>query len=153
MRTVIIVCGERDWKHPSVISDVLDAELREHAHRWVLKHGHTGSTILSNFVLRHGAHDAGADALADAWGTAHRVTVERYPAQWRDENGYHPEAGPIRNRAMAKAEPRADRCLAFWSGKLRTKAGKKLYSGTFDMIQSALSEGIECRVIPPPRST
>ena len=57
-------------------------------------------------------------------------------------------AGPRRNRAMAQKDPRADLCLAFWSGKF-TKRGGREVSGTFNMITEALAAGIPVTIHPP----
>lgn len=155
MKTILIVCGEREWKDKEHIYEVLDGELYQHELAWFLEHGVTGhasqetvKAARADFILRHGICE-GADWIANDWGLERGVTIERFPAKWNDHTGYHPEAGPIRNKEMARAEPRAQLCLAFWSGKLRVKAGKKLYSGTFDMIQAALGEGIRVRIEPP----
>ncbi len=166
MKTIRIVCGERDWKDKETIWSVLDEELAAHEAAWYaacdataamqLAHGITlpqiaradRGAMLADFILRHGIAE-GADGISNAWALERGVTVERFRAEWRDASGYHAEAGPIRNRKMAKAEPRAQQCLAFWSGKMRTKAGKHEYSGTLDMIKAALGEGILVRVTPP----
>ncbi len=153
MKTIIIVCGERDWKDKATIWRVLDAALD--VHRYDYKHpdgtlppDEHERQCCADFILRHGICE-GADIVANEWGLARGVTVERFRAEWRDHTGYHPEAGPIRNRAMAKAEPRAKECLAFWSGKMRIRNGKHEYSGTLDMMKAALGEGIPVRITPP----
>jgi len=155
MKTIIIVCGERDWKDRETIYRVLDEKLYEHERLWILSHGGTGrqpaemqAPMLADFILRHGICE-GADWIANEWGLERGVTVERFRAEWRDASGYHPEAGPVRNRQMAKTEPRTEKCLAFWSGKMRIRSGKREYSGTLDMMQAALGEGIPVSITPP----
>ncbi len=153
MKTILIVCGERDWKDRETIFRVLDTELAEHALHWkhpdgTLDPDERRRQMLADFILRHGICE-GADIIANDWALERGVTVERFRAEWRDANGYNPAAGPIRNRTMAKTEPRAQACLAFWSGKMRIKHGKPEYSGTLDMIKAALTEGIPVRVTPP----
>lgn len=153
MKTIIIVCGERDWTDKETIYTVLDEELSEHGVVWFLEHGSMNDPEMvkamhADFILRHGICE-GADIIANAWGLERGVTIERFRADWRPPSGYNPAAGPIRNREMAAAEPKAQECLAFWSGKMRIKSGKPEYSGTLDMIKAALSAGIPVRITPP----
>lgn len=149
MSYIIIVTGERDWKDRETVYRVLDEELQD----WMV-HAPIGLTAgtkhLSLFILRHGVAE-GADWIANDWARERGVTVERFPAQWKDPvtGQYDSSAGPRRNRDMAKKEPRSNKVMAFWSGKMRIKYGKREYSGTLDMIQAALAEGIPVRVTPP----
>jgi len=152
MSHIIIVTGERDWKDKETIYRVLDEELQA----WMV-HASIGQAAgakhLQLFVLRHGVAE-GADWIANDWGKERGVTIERFPAEWKDPvtRIYDPSAGPRRNRAMAKAEPCANKVIAFWSGKMRVKFGKREYSGTLDMIQSGLAEGIPVSITPPRKS-
>lgn len=157
MKTIRIACGERDWKDKETVFRVLDDELEDHKEAWIAVHQEMVDSepyevllklACADFILRHGICE-GADWLANEWGLARGVTIERFRAEWRDANGYNPAAGPIRNRTMAKAEPKAEQCIAFWSGKMRIKHGKPEYSGTLNMIQAALAEGIPVRIVPP----
>jgi YspA, cpYpsA-related SLOG family len=148
---VVIVTGERDWKDRETIYRVLDEALEawldgNNESRW-MPHS---PELRARFVLRHGVCE-GADWIANDWGKERGVTIERFPAQWKVPvtGAYDPSAGPRRNREMAQAEPRADRLIAFWSGKMRVKYGKKEYSGTLNMIQAALDEGIPVSITPP----
>lgn len=167
MKTIRIVCGERDWKDKETIYSVLDEELSEHGVNWLMAHPmpdeqYTQLTAQSkldrlkqmheDFILRHGICE-GADWIANDWGLERGVTIERFRADWRPPSGYNPAAGPIRNREMAQAEPQAQACLAFWSGKMRIKHGKPEYSGTLDMIKTALGCGIPVRIYPPRKDT
>jgi len=152
---IIIVTGERDWKDRETIYRVLDEELQA----WLDGNNETHwgfhpPELRARFVLRHGVAE-GADWIANDWARERGVTVERFPAQWKVPitGTYDPSAGPRRNRTMAKQQPRANKVIAFWSGKMRVKFGKKEYSGTLDMMQAALSEGIELRVVPPMKVT
>jgi hypothetical protein len=156
----VIVAGGRDWKDRETIYCVLDEELEEHRSRWFEDHREDPDfdesapeherLMLQAFVLRHGVCE-GADWIANDWGKERGVTIERFPAQWKVPvtGAYDPSAGPRRNREMAKKLPRAAKLLAFWTGKMRVKFGKKEYSGTLDMIQAALAEGIPVRITPP----
>lgn len=153
MKTIRIVCGERDWKDKETIYSVLDEELAYHMGQWLQHEGdildaETTARAAAEFILRHGICE-GADWIANAWGLERGVTIERFRADWRPPSGYNPAAGPIRNREMAQAEPQAQACLAFWSGKMRIKHGKPEYSGTLDMIKAALGCGIPVRIVPP----
>lgn len=148
---IIIVTGERDWKDRETVYRVLDEEL-EH---WLDGNNETrwmdhSAELRSRFTLRHGVAE-GADWIANDWARERGVTVERFPAQWKDPitGQYDASAGPRRNREMAKRDPKADKVVAFWSGKMRVKFGKREYSGTFDMIQAGLTEGIPVRIAPP----
>ncbi len=147
---IIIVTGERDWKDKETVYRVLDEELEA----WLDGNNETRwdfhpAELRSRFILRHGVAE-GADWIANDWARERGVTVERYPAQWKDPvTGYDSSAGPRRNREMAKKEPKAHKVLAFWSGKMRIKYGKREYSGTLDMIQAGLAEGIPVSVTPP----
>jgi hypothetical protein len=121
----IIVCGSRDWDDYGLFCSALEQCVAE----------------VQALVIVHGAA-RGADTMADRWvsdraSMNYRVSVERHPADW-DRHGKG--AGPIRNRAMAKAG--ADRCLAFWDGESR---------GTLDMITVATQHGIPVRIVPAAR--
>jgi hypothetical protein len=145
MSYIVTVTGERDWRDRETIYRVLDEELA-----WCCGSREEPTYNPARFILRHGVAE-GADWIANDWGKERGVTIERFPAEWKDPvtRIYNPSAGPIRNRKMAKAEPRADKVVAFWSGKLRVKFGKKEYSGTLDMIQAGLDAGIPVRITPP----
>ncbi len=145
MSHIIIVTGERDWRDRETIYRVLDEELLLFTQ---------GIGNPANFILRHGVAE-GADWIANDWARERGVTVERFPAQWKDPvtGAYDASAGPRRNRDMAKKEPRAHKVLAFWSGKMRVKFGKTEYSGTLDMIKAALAEGIPVSITSPRKGT
>jgi len=152
MNRIIVVTGQRDWRDRETIYRVLDEEL-VHA---LAHHVDPGpwkeftAEERATFILRHGVAE-GADWIANDWGKERGVTIERFPAAWKDPvtGAYNAGAGPIRNRAMAQVEPRADKICAFWNGKMRIKYGKREYSGTLDMIQVGLEAGIPVRVTPP----
>lgn len=143
---VVIVTGERDWSNKQQIWDELDVLLNEYTrsiNNWT-------EAILreQGFVLRHGVGGK-ADFAANEWGRKHGVTIERFPAEWGlIGGGTDYSAGLRRNRAMAQKDPRADVCLAFWSGKF-TKRGSREVSGTFQMITEALAAGITVNIHPP----
>lgn len=140
---IIIVTGQRDWTDTKTIERVLDQELEYFC---VLADSAAPERRVE-FVLRHGA-SGNVDIAANKWGIERGVTIERFHAKWHDHTGYNPAAGPIRNREMAAAEPRAHRCVGFWDGKMRIR-GNREFSGTLDMLKTALSFGIPIRVEPP----
>ncbi len=149
MNYIIIVTGERDWRDRETIYRALDEELQG----WMAQSPigtSAGEKHLKLFTLRHGVAE-GADWIANDWARERGVTVERFPAQWKDpvSGQYDSGAGPRRNRDMAKKDPKADKVCAFWSGKMRVKFGKTEYSGTLDMIKAALTESIPVSITPP----
>jgi hypothetical protein len=162
MTYVLQVTGSSDWTDKETVYRALDEELEIHASSWLAAHnihdpGFDESSeaafhqaMLKDFALRHGVA-RGVDTIANDWARERGVTVERFPAQWTDPvtRQYNPSAGPIRNREMANKDPRADRCVAFWSGKHRRNRDGKLVSGTLDMISVMLGIGVEVRVVPP----
>lgn len=122
----VVVTGSRGWPHPEEVSAQLDALWEER-----------GSELT---VIQGGA--SGADEAARGWVARHTVDGETYEANW-DLHG--PKAGPIRNRAMLQAG--ADLVLAFPAG------GPKESPGTWDTIIEAIANGIEVRLIPPPKAS
>lgn len=95
----ILVTGSRDWYDSSILAalnvgwNVAEVEDR------------------GPLVIVHGHCPTGADAFADVWARTRGVKYERYPAIWRPNGVYNPQAGLIRNRKMV--ELGADQCLAF----------------------------------------
>lgn len=80
----------------------------------------------------------GADTLGWQWAIDHELLVKEFPANW---NQFGKAAGHKRNLQMALD---GDILIAFWDG---------LSSGTRDMIQTALYQGLEVHVYryyPPP---
>jgi SLOG family YspA-like protein len=73
----------------------------------------------------------GADTVGEAAVRYCGCDVEEYPADW---NQYGKRAGFIRNEEMAKA---GNVLVAFWDG---------ISKGTWDMIERALSHGLEVHV-------
>ncbi len=145
---VIIVTGQRDWKDKETIYRVLDEELNT----W-LASCPIGTSAqergVKAFVLRHGV-SLGADSIANDWGKERGVTIERFPAEWKVPGSSEPDysAGPRRNAKMAAALPRANKCVAFWDGKVTMRRGRPV-SGTRDMIMTALQHYIPVRAEPP----
>lgn len=109
----ILVTGSRSYANASYLEQELSA-------------------LRPDVVVHGGA--SGADALAEAWCKRAEVPYRGYPAKWTQ---FGKSAGPIRNRAMFKAEHRLDEpidlCLAFPVG-----IGK----GTRDMMQICDDGGI-----------
>jgi len=153
---VVIVTGERHWTDKETIYRVLDEELAMHRGASLLRSPTAPEALREldfavrqgGFILRHGVAE-GADWIANEWGKARGVIIERFPADWHPPSGYNPAAGPQRNTKMARAEPRADKCCAFWSGQMRKRQNGREYSGTLDMIKTALLHQIPVRVTPP----
>lgn len=157
--TIVIVTGMREWRDKETIYRALEEEMLAHIVRDPpfrdprvphneLLHAVREREHRKRFIIRHGV-GGNADGFANEWGIERGVTIERFPAKWHDNAGqYNPAAGPIRNKQMATALPRAHRCLAFWDGSMR-KAGSREFSGTLDMIKIALANSIPVRVEPP----
>ena len=144
---IVIVCGEREWSDKKQVFDELDSLLTEHCANAPIGE-QAQRRARESFVLRHGK-GGNADFFANEWGLERGVTIERFPAEWRlIGGGTDYSAGPRRNRAMAQKDPKADLCLAFWSGKF-TKRGNREVSGTFNMITEALDAGIAVSIKPP----
>lgn len=95
----ILVTGSRDWTNDEMVYAALSAERSLAASQ--------GREV----VVVHGHARKGADAFADIWGRVRGLVVERYPAQWRPNGIYNPQAGLARNRKMVTLG--ADVCLAF----------------------------------------
>jgi len=155
---IVTITGERDWTDEETICRVLDRALKTWLDRIDASLTPRGPSVSvmdypaqdrAAFVLRHGANNSGADAIANRWGIARGVTVERFHADWRlPTGGVDYSAGPRRNAKMAAAEPPADRAYAFWSGKTTLRRGREV-SGTRDCIGVLAAVGIEVHVIPP----
>jgi hypothetical protein len=156
MQMIIIVTGEREWKDRKTIYRVLDEELAKFVDLdWfperdpsLFHFNDYDAAARAKFILRHGINE-GADWIANDWARERGVTVERFRAEWNlPGGGTDYSAGPRRNREMAQKEPRANLCLAFWSGKF-TKRGSLEVSGTYIMITEALAAGITVNIHPP----
>lgn len=144
----LIVTGERDWTDKAQVQEGLDLLLHS------LKLG-LGPGRKLRFVLRHGV-SGNVDTWANEWGLSHQdgVVIERFRAEWTlPHGGIDYSAGPRRNGEMADAEPRANLCLAFWSGHRKRRGGREQVSGTLDMITTAVQRGILVRIMPPRRPT
>lgn len=89
----ILVTGSRAWDRP----DVIYRALSDLAHQ-------------GRATLVHGGA-SGADQTAGRAARQLGWDVEVYPAQWRANGIYNPQAGLLRNRLMV--EKGADLCLAF----------------------------------------
>jgi hypothetical protein len=96
----VLVTGSRDWEDERAVRQAL-------IDVWI-------ACDPNRLTIVHGACPTGADAIAEAWGTAMAerapttVTVERHPADWQQ---YGRRAGHLRNAEMVKAG--ANLCLAF----------------------------------------
>lgn len=101
----VLVCGGRDYTDAERVETVLNS-----------LHAEQRITSIITGAAR------GADALAQAWAVSNRISVARYPANWKEHGR---SAGPRRNRAMLEAE-RPQMVVAFPGGK-----------GTKDMVDRA----------------
>jgi hypothetical protein len=153
---IVTVAGMRDWKSRTQVFNELGLLLIEHMEVWELEHSlgefanpaEALAMARREFVLRHGA-SGNVDNWANEWGLERGVTIECFHAEWHDPSGaYNSAAGPIRNRKMAQAQPKADLWLAFWNGKFRQRGQRKV-SGSFDGICAALEAGIDVAIKPP----
>ena len=115
----VLVCGSRTWKDALAI----EATVRDLPR---------GTTIIAG-----GAR--GADRLAATIGRSLGFDVIEFPANWRPNGVYNPEAGKERNLRMLDEEP--DLVIAFWDGRS---------TGTGHTIAQAVKRGIEVEVHTPP---
>ena len=102
----VIVCGGRDYRDKETLFAVLDG--------------------IQITTLIHGGA-TGADALADAYARARRITSAVFAANWR---AHGKSAGPIRNQRMID-EGAPDVVVAFPGGR-----------GTLDMCRRAAAARI-----------
>lgn len=93
---------------------------------WLLEQTIRESGFEISSVVSGGA--AGVDALGERYAKMHNVTVDVYPADWRE---FGKAAGPIRNQKMAE---NADALIAI---------RKDLSRGTTDMINRAKEKGLK----------
>lgn len=114
----VLVCGGRDYTNQEEIYRVLDAYLAR----------------LGPFMMIISGGATGADSLAREWAVDRRVDHMILHAKW-DLHGR--AAGPIRNRRMAKRNPKY--VLAFHSNIEESK-------GTKDMVKVARAAGIKTKV-------
>jgi hypothetical protein len=70
---------------------------------------------------------AGVDRLGEEWARKHKISVKRFPADWKKHGK---AAGPIRNKAMAEY---ADALIAIWDGQSK---------GTWNMMEEAAARGL-----------
>ncbi|MFH8336928.1 SLOG family protein [Streptomyces sp. AM6-12] len=97
----ILVTGSRDWPHLSVVIRALDEA------RATVPHGQP-------VIVVHGDCPNGADRFAKTWArrnSAHGITEEAHPAQWRVNGTLDRSAGFRRNADMVDLG--ANLCLAF----------------------------------------
>lgn len=82
----LLVFGGRDYQFRETVFSVLDGYL---------------STYGDDLIIIHGGCSTGADRFTDQWAHDREVDCLRVPAKWIRHGS--PQAGPIRNRRMAKA--------------------------------------------------
>lgn len=76
----------------------------------------------------------GADQLGEFYAREHGLSCHRFPANWKE---YGKSAGPIRNQKMAEF---STHLIAFWDGNT-------FHSGTYNMINTANSIGLEVEIV------
>src|SRR4051812_30438242 len=112
----VLVTGDRNWDNEHIIFEAL-ADIA-----W-------DPDLEDAVVVIHGAA-RGADTQAGSAAKRLKLTVEEFPAQWKE---YGKAAGPIRNREMLNSG--VDLVLAFHSDLASSK-------GTKDMVFIANKEGV-----------
>lgn len=120
-RISVIVAGSRS---------IEEYDKTQHAIERTFEHAVEQSLAADVLEVVSGTAD-GPDSHGETWASRRGVPVERFPADW-DEHGK--AAGPIRNQQMAEY---ADVLVAVWDGES---------SGTENMIDTALQEGLEVHV-------
>ncbi len=111
----VLVCGGRDFNDHERVYAVLDFIARE-----------AEDALDPVDTIIHG-EASGADHLASCWGTARKLNVEGYRADWLHLGA---AAGPKRNAQML-TEGKPDLVIAFPGGR-----------GTADMVRRAKAAGI-----------
>ena len=114
----VIIAGTRDFKDYELLKSYCDYMLSQKAQ--------SGEEIT---IISGGA--SGADTLGEKYAKERGYNLLQFPAQWET---YGRQAGPIRNREMAK---NADALIALWDGKSR---------GTKNMIEEAKKRGLRVAV-------
>ena len=114
----VIIAGGRDFDDYERLEAEMDAMLT-----------HQGTISPRLEIVQGGAK--GADSLGSEWAASYGVKEKQFDADW---DQYGKAAGHKRNYAMARY---ADVLVAFWDGES---------SGTRNMIDNALREGLEVHV-------
>ena len=76
----------------------------------------------------------GIDSLGEKWALENDIPVKEFPAAWRVDGRYNPNAGPERNIQMARY---ADALIAITYGS----------SGTSHMIKVAKMQGLQVHIL------
>jgi YspA, cpYpsA-related SLOG family len=111
----VLVCGGRDYTDGARVHELLSK-----------LHDEQRITCIVTGAAR------GADELAQAWAVANRVSVARYPANWKEHGK---SAGPRRNKIMLETE-KPQMVVAFPGGK-----------GTKDMVVRADAARVSVLVV------
>ena len=111
------MCGSRDWTDAKFIYDALDALLE---------------TRRISLVIHGSAR--GADTAAGLWAGLRSIPVVTFPAKWRPNGVYDPQAGLKRNQMMLDYG-RPAMCVAFALPSSRR--------GTWDMVRRSREAGID----------
>ncbi len=130
----IIVCGPRRGVRGDDVWDALDR---------IQENLYVGEEMV---VVTGGNFEdvTSADALAHAWAYHRGLEPVTFEADW---DRYGAAAGPKRNRKMAEAG--ADLCLAFGRiCKCGQRPGAHMTHGTASMVNEAIAELIEVRIVP-----
>lgn len=114
----VLICGSRNLNNKQFVNSILD-KLEAELGPW-------------NLVIQGEAR--GADTLAREWAEDMKISVMRFPANWKLHGK---AAGPIRNKQMLdKGKP--DLVIAFLAPGSR---------GTKNMIDQARKAGIKTHIV------
>ena len=115
----VLVCGSRDFydwlKLEETLMDLYDSR--------------TPFTVIIQ------GEAAGADRLAKQWAKYNGIPTADFPALWRVNGKYNPNAGPERNQRMLD-EGKPDLVVAFPGGK-----------GTANMVKLAREAGVPVTIV------
>lgn len=129
----LLVCGSRDY-------GVYDIDMSPHEKLSAIQDSlflcYTLNEYLDSGLIIISGAAKGADTQAAAWARVHNVTLEEYPADWKQ---YGRSAGPIRNKQML-VEGKPDMVLAFSNDFEGSK-------GTKNLVEQAKKAGIPTKVM------
>lgn len=107
----IIVTGSRVWNDKSTIIKSVVEAIRLHFFGNNKVSTADIEDKFRNTTIRAGGAK-GADAVAENWARSVGMKVQVFEADWEQHDK---AAGPIRNREMVRAKPKANYCLAFYA--------------------------------------
>jgi hypothetical protein len=124
----VLVCGSRDWDDAVLFFEECSRHVDDYR-REILNESY------ASVLVMHG-NSGRADIWADAWAQLGLHDYKRFPAKWRVNGVYNPQAGFERNIEMLDQNP--DLVIAF------QKNGSR---GTQHTIDEARKRGIPVEVI------